>query len=43
MLVSMPARIHRLEKVGVLAIARAGCMTPWRAQTIFSLQNYLLI
>jgi hypothetical protein len=40
---STQARIHRLEKVGMPAIARAGCMTPWQAQTIFSLQNYLLI
>jgi hypothetical protein len=42
-MMGMLARTHRLEKVGMPAIARAGCMPPWQAQTIFSLQNYLLI
>ena len=39
---SMQARIRRLEKIGMPTIARAGCMTPWRAQTIFSLQKHPL-
>jgi hypothetical protein len=43
MLTSTQARIHRLENVGMPAIARTGCMPPWQTQIIFILQITLLI